>query len=48
MGIVGGAVLPLLTGLVADQASLATALIVPAAGYAWIIFFGQFSARKTV
>lgn len=43
-GIVGGAVLPLLTGLIADHASLTAALIVPAIGYAWVAFYGAYAA----
>jgi len=45
MAIVGGAVLPLLTGRAADLTSLKTALAVPALCYAVILAFGIF-ARK--
>lgn len=46
IAIFGGAVIPLLTGLLADSSgSLATALILPAACYAIIAIFGIF-ARK--
>ena len=45
MGIVGGAILPVITGAVADAAGLAVALIVPILGYAWIIVFGEYTAR---
>ena len=48
MGIVGGAILPVLTGLLADSASLEIALVVPALGYMWVLFYGQFSARDGV
>ncbi|MBL8542773.1 MAG: sugar MFS transporter [Hyphomonadaceae bacterium] len=44
MGIVGGAILPVLTGLTADYAGLSIALIVPILGYLWIVFFGRFTA----
>jgi len=47
MGIVGGAILPVVTGSVADHLSLATALIVPIIAYGWIIFFGQFTVRAS-
>lgn len=40
MGIVGGAILPLLTGVVADAGGQSLALLVPIAGYAWVLFFG--------
>lgn len=45
MAIVGGALIPLLFGAVADATSLATALIVPIACYLLIAFFG-WSARN--
>lgn len=45
MGIVGGAILPVLSGLVADHFSLSAALIIPAAGYAWVAFYGAYTAR---
>ena len=40
MAIVGGAVVPLLTGRLADAADLRTALIVPGLCYATIMLFG--------
>jgi len=40
MAIVGGAVVPLIFGVVADLASLATALVVPLLCYAWIATYG--------
>jgi FHS family L-fucose permease-like MFS transporter len=47
MAIVGGAVVPPLTGHVADMTgSLAAALIVPAACYAVIMIFGRFADRQ--
>ena len=45
IAIVGGAVIPLLTGLTADQVGLKTALIVPALCYAGIAAFGVFARR---
>jgi len=45
MAIVGGAVLPVLTGVVADHASLALALAVPAVCYVWILIYGILTAR---
>ena len=45
VAIFGGAVVPLLTGALADQLSLTTALVVPAACYAVIALFGRWSAR---
>ena len=47
MGIVGGAVLPVATGLLADAAGLGWSLLVPILGYAWLIFFGFYVARRT-
>lgn len=45
MGIVGGALIPLLFGLVADASNLATALIVPVCCYAVIAVYG-WACRK--
>lgn len=45
MAIVGGAIVPPLTGLVADHASLAGALIVPGLCYAGIAAFGWYARR---
>lgn len=45
MGIVGGALLPLATGAVADIAGLGWSLIIPAIGYAWVAVFGLYVAR---
>jgi FHS family L-fucose permease-like MFS transporter len=45
--IVGGAIVPVVTGAVADQTSLAAALIVPIVCYGWIVFFGRYTARTT-
>jgi FHS family L-fucose permease-like MFS transporter len=45
MAIVGGAVMPELTGAVADHASLAAALAVPAICYVWIVIYGMLTAR---
>ena len=47
MAIVGGAVVPVLGGLVADATTLSVALTVPAACYALVAAFG-WSARKPV
>lgn len=44
--IVGGAIVPLLTGVVADEAGLMIALIVPAACYFVIAAFGISAARS--
>lgn len=45
MAIVGGAIMPELTGAVADHASLAAALAVPAVCYVWILIYGILTAR---
>lgn len=45
MAIVGGAIIPVATGALADRASLATALLVPAACYVWIAIYGVLAAR---
>lgn len=44
--IVGGAFIPLLTGMVADFGGLAVALIVPTCCYAVIASYGLYAARK--
>lgn len=44
--IVGGAIVPWLTGSLADHSSLAFALIIPAACYGVIAAFGLWTARK--
>jgi FHS family L-fucose permease-like MFS transporter len=46
MAIVGGAVVPLITGAVADRTTLATALLVPAACYIGIVVYGVLAARR--
>jgi MFS transporter, FHS family, L-fucose permease len=43
MGIVGGALIPLLFGIVADTSTLATALVVPVICYLLIAVYGWFS-----
>ena len=45
MAIVGGAVIPVVTGAVADATSLATSLLVPAVCYVWIGIYGVLAAR---
>jgi FHS family L-fucose permease-like MFS transporter len=42
MAIVGGAIVPLVTGIVADSRGLALSLLVPAACYLWIAFYGTY------
>jgi FHS family L-fucose permease-like MFS transporter len=42
MAIVGGATIPMFTAMIADDQGLAAALLVPAACYAWIAFYGAF------
>jgi FHS family L-fucose permease-like MFS transporter len=48
LSIVGGAVVPLTTGVVADHVGLQLALLVPAVCYLWIAFYGIFTARHKV
>jgi FHS family L-fucose permease-like MFS transporter len=48
LAIVGGAVVPLITGVVADSVGLTLALLVPAACYIWIAFYGILTARNKV
>jgi MFS transporter, FHS family, L-fucose permease len=43
--IVGGAVIPPTTGLLADHLGLAAALLLPALGYVWIAIYGVMSRR---
>jgi FHS family L-fucose permease-like MFS transporter len=45
MAIVGGAIVPLITGAVADRTSLALSLLVPAVCYVGIIVYGVLAAR---
>ena len=45
VAIFGGAVIPLMTGVMADQTSLSTALILPAICYAIIAAFGFYARR---
>ncbi len=44
VAIFGGAVVPVLTGLIADQVTLTASLILPAACYAVIALFGRWAA----
>ena len=46
--IVGGAIIPVVTGFVADRGGLALALTVPAACYVVIALFGFYAARHPV
>jgi len=48
VAIVGGAVVPRLTGLAADWIDLKTALIVPAICYAGILSFGLYARRPKI
>jgi FHS family L-fucose permease-like MFS transporter len=45
MAIVGGAIVPVITGAAADHVGLATALLVPAVCYLWIMTYGFLTAR---
>ncbi|HEY3638514.1 MAG TPA: sugar MFS transporter [Rhizomicrobium sp.] len=45
MAIVGGAIIPEITGAVADATKLSSALFVPAACYIWIAIYGVLTAR---
>lgn len=48
LAIVGGAIVPLITGVVADHVGLSLALLVPAGCYIWIAFYGIFTARNKI
>jgi FHS family L-fucose permease-like MFS transporter len=48
LAIVGGAVVPLATGAVADHVGLKLALLVPALCYVWIAFYGRFAAANPI
>jgi FHS family L-fucose permease-like MFS transporter len=48
MAIVGGALVPVLGGVIADRTSVAAALVLPAACYAVIASFGWFARRAAV
>ncbi len=45
LAIVGGALVPLLSGWVADTAGLTAFLIVPVVCYLWIAFYGRFASK---
>lgn len=45
LGIVGGALVPLVAGVVADAQGLAVALAVPVLCYLWVAFYGLYAAR---
>jgi FHS family L-fucose permease-like MFS transporter len=47
MAIVGAAVVPVITGAVADRWGLAFALLVPAICYVWIALYGKSSGRHS-
>jgi MFS transporter, FHS family, L-fucose permease len=48
MAIVGGAIIPEVSGIIADARGLAVALLVPAACYVWITIYGATIARRRV
>lgn len=48
LAIVGGAIVPVITGWAADHAGLSAALLIPAACYTWIAFYGLFAARQKI
>ena len=48
LAIVGGAVVPLMTGAAADQVGLQLALLVPAMCYVWIAGYARFAADERV
>lgn len=48
MAIVGGAIVPLLAGAMADQGSISIALAIPAACYVFIALFGATASRRPV
>ncbi|WP_380879263.1 MFS transporter [Sphingomonas sp. DBB INV C78] len=45
LGIVGGAIIPLASGIVADAHGLGIAFAVPAICYLWIAFYGLYATR---
>jgi FHS family L-fucose permease-like MFS transporter len=45
MAIVGGAIVPVVTGAVADATTLATSLLVPALCYVWIAAYGMLDVK---
>ncbi|HEY2445159.1 MAG TPA: sugar MFS transporter [Rhizomicrobium sp.] len=45
MAIVGGAIIPVIVGAVADHGGLATALLVPMLCYIWVAIYGVLTAR---
>jgi MFS transporter, FHS family, L-fucose permease len=46
MGILGGALLPLVQGFVADASGLKLSFIIPAVAYLFIIYYGWFCSRR--
>jgi FHS family L-fucose permease-like MFS transporter len=48
MAIVGGAIVPVITGAAADRVGLAASLLVPAVCYLWIVGYGIYTWRSPV
>jgi FHS family L-fucose permease-like MFS transporter len=48
MSIVGGAIVPAVMGLVSDRSSIQSALAVPLACYAYVLYFGLRGHRPVV
>lgn len=48
LAIVGGAIVPLLQGVLADQLNVQLAFILPAACYLFIAFFGEWGSKPSV
>ena len=48
LAIVGGALIPLLQGMLADSIGLQLAFILPAICYLYIAYYGLFGSRPTV
>ena len=46
MAIVGGAVVPLLQGMLADRIGLQLSFLLPLACYGYIVWYGGFTARQ--
>ena len=48
MAIIGGAVVPLIMGVVADRRGLTFSLMIPAACYLWIVVYGLYMKRQSL
>jgi len=48
MMILGGAILPLMSGLVADSFGVQMAFVIPVFSYAYLMFYGLFGYKQNI